>query len=55
MERIKVLVRKELCLDSTGHDYYHAERVARLADRLAETEQADAEICLAVGYLHDYC
>ena len=52
-------------MDSTGHDYYHAERVARLADRLAETEQPDErergishigrEALEQIGHILDEC
>ena len=47
--------RNKLCGDSTGHDYYHVERVAKLGVQLARQEGADQLICGICGYLHDYC
>ncbi|MDF0480224.1 HD domain-containing protein [Vagococcus sp. PNs007] len=52
-------VKKELAHDVTGHDFYHAERVAKRAARLyrEETKEApNAEGEMIVGlasYLHD--
>ena len=39
--------------DSSGHDVDHAWRVFRLGTRLAETEDADAEIVGAAALVHD--
>jgi uncharacterized protein len=39
--------------DRTGHDWPHIERVARLADRLADAEGADRFVCVLVALLHD--
>ncbi len=35
------------------HDFYHIERVYRLAERLAQAEKADIEIVRASALLHD--
>ncbi|WP_404452800.1 HD domain-containing protein [Virgibacillus necropolis] len=39
--------------DATGHDYYHMERVARMAKTIAEKEGADSFICETAAWLHD--
>ncbi|WP_339228014.1 HD domain-containing protein [Oceanobacillus sp. FSL K6-2867] len=39
--------------DETGHDYYHMERVARIAKMIAEVEQANEFLCEAAAWLHD--
>lgn len=52
---IKEEVRRKLSSDATGHDYFHVERVAKLAGQMAQAEEADSLVCQAAGYLHDYC
>ncbi|MGP4107148.1 HD domain-containing protein [Virgibacillus sp. L01] len=39
--------------DSTGHDYYHMERVARMARTIAEQEGANRFIAEAAAWIHD--
>lgn len=39
--------------DATGHDYYHMERVARMAKAIAREEGADLFICESAAWLHD--
>lgn len=39
--------------DVTGHDYYHMERVARVAIRIAKDEGANEFICEAAAWVHD--
>lgn len=39
--------------DETGHDYFHMERVARMAKAIAVKENADLFICEAAGWIHD--
>ena len=58
MEKIRRFVKSRLGLESTGHDYYHAKRVAKLAEKIymLETDKVDAsslKIILASSYLHD--
>jgi uncharacterized protein len=46
-------VRERLEGDSSGHDWWHIERVVRLARRLAEEEGADAFLCELAALTHD--
>ncbi|WP_047980081.1 HD domain-containing protein [Ornithinibacillus contaminans] len=39
--------------DATGHDFFHLQRVARLANQIAVEEDADVFICTAGAWLHD--
>lgn len=46
-------VQKELGGDYSGHDFWHAKRVADIARRIALAESADPDICELVAILHD--
>ena len=46
-------VQKELGEDYSGHDFYHAKRVADTARRIALSESADPDICELAAILHD--
>jgi uncharacterized protein len=46
-------VRERLEHDSSGHDWWHIERVVRLARRLAEEEGADVFLCELAALTHD--
>ena len=46
-------VRAFFAGDATGHDWFHTERVVKLASRLAELEGADPKICRLAALLHD--
>ncbi|GGM23244.1 phosphohydrolase [Paraliobacillus quinghaiensis] len=39
--------------DTTGHDYYHMRRVAKMANYLAIQEQIDPFLCEIAGWVHD--
>ena len=39
--------------DSTGHDFYHAVRVKRLAVLIGQDDAADLDVLIAAAYLHD--
>jgi len=39
--------------DTTGHDYYHMRRVAKMAKFISSEEHGDTFICEAAGWLHD--
>lgn len=46
-------VRQELESDPSGHDWWHIDRVRRVALDIAEKEQADMFICELAALLHD--
>ena len=46
-------VREFFAGDASGHDWFHTERVVRLAQNLAVSEGADEEICRLAALLHD--
>ncbi len=46
-------VRERLESDSSGHDWWHIDRVVRLARRLAQEEGADAFLCELAALTHD--
>lgn len=46
-------VRRLTLADNTGHDWGHVVRVARLAERLADMEDADGTVVMLGALLHD--
>lgn len=46
-------VREKLARDSSGHDWWHIDRVVRSARTIAQAEGADAFVCELAGLLHD--
>ena len=46
-------VRALFAGDASGHDWFHTQRVMRMAARLAREEGADQEICELAALLHD--
>jgi uncharacterized protein len=53
LEATRAYVRARLEGDSSGHDWWHIERVARMARRLAEEEGADVLLCELAALVHD--
>ncbi|QNQ81528.1 HD domain-containing protein [Lactobacillus sp. PV034] len=60
LERIKAFTKKTLQDERTGHDYYHGQRVAHLAEKMYLNDNPQAHkssrlvaIINAAGYLHD--
>lgn len=49
----ETFVRERLAGESTGHDWWHTERVTRLARRIALTEGADLTVVHLAALLHD--
>jgi uncharacterized protein len=45
--------REQLGGDSSGHDWWHVERVRRLAREIARAEGADGFVCELAALLHD--
>ncbi len=53
IEKTKEYVKDTLFNESSGHDWYHIERVYNLAKTLAEKEGADSFIVELAALLHD--
>lgn len=45
--------RERLSRDSSGHDWWHIERVVALAQRISHEEGADTFVCELAALLHD--
>jgi uncharacterized protein len=53
IQRTEAFVRETLTGDSTGHDWWHINRVRNVALKLAKTEGADPYIVELAALLHD--
>lgn len=53
ISRTAEFIRQRLQDDSSGHDWWHIDRVRRNAVYLAQTEGADVELCELAALLHD--
>ncbi len=53
IDAIRHEVKTYLAHDSTGHDIYHAMRVAKMGRFIAQEENADPDICEIAGLVHD--
>ena len=49
----RLFVRDQLSSDTTGHDWWHVERVTNLACQIAREVQADVYVCELAALLHD--
>ncbi len=53
VDRAAAFIRERLAGDSSGHDWWHIDRVRRTAVALAREEGADSVICELAALLHD--
>ncbi|EUJ36969.1 HD domain-containing protein [Brochothrix campestris] len=53
LEKTEDFVKSKLAGDTTGHDWWHIERVRTLAVSLAAAEKANRFICEMAALLHD--
>jgi uncharacterized protein len=53
LARARAFVHEQLADDASGHDWWHVERVVRLARRIAKHEGADSYLCELAALLHD--
>lgn len=53
VDRIAAQIRARFAAESSGHDWYHIERVWRLSRRIAMEEGADLEIAELGALVHD--
>ena len=49
----QTFIRNELGKETTGHDYFHIERVVKLAKKIAIKENADIFFVELAAWLHD--
>jgi uncharacterized protein len=50
---IREAIKKEFDNESTGHDWYHIERVTQLALQISATEGGNKDVIELAGLLHD--
>lgn len=50
---IKKIVKKELGQESSGHDFFHCQRVVNITLKIGKKEKADLFILQLAGWLHD--
>ena len=50
---IREAIKKEFDQEATGHDWYHIERVTKLALQISATEGGNKEVIELAGLLHD--
>lgn len=53
VESVKQFIQTEFSGEGTGHDYFHVERVVKVAKRIAEEEKADVFLVELAAWLHD--
>src|SRR5215467_3719327 len=53
LAQARLFVRDQLGSDTTGHDWWHVERVTNLACQIAREVQADVYVCELAALLHD--
>lgn len=53
IDEIRDYVKTKLESESSGHDWYHIERVTKYAKVIAEAENADVFICEVAALVHD--
>jgi uncharacterized protein len=53
LQQAEAFVRQELAADSSGHDFWHIDRVRTIAQRIAREEGADVFVCQLAALLHD--
>ena len=53
LQKIKMKVLELLKMESTGHDFYHIQRVVNNSIQICKTEEADEYYAILLAYLHD--
>lgn len=53
LKNTQAFILKQFAGEGTGHDYYHVERVVKLAKQIAEEENADVFLVELAAWLHD--
>ncbi len=53
IEQVSEEMKRRLAKDSTGHDWWHIDRVRNLAKRIAQAERADEFVVELAAIMHD--
>lgn len=53
LKSAQTLIKNQFSGETTGHDYYHIERVVKVAGRIAKEENADLFLVELAAWLHD--
>lgn len=53
IEALETLVKKKFFNEGTGHDWYHIQRVVKIAQFIAEQEGGDRNLVTLIALLHD--
>lgn len=53
LEKTQQYIQNQFSGETTGHDYFHIERVVKVAKRIAEEENADVFLVELAAWLHD--
>ncbi|MBT2598506.1 MULTISPECIES: HD domain-containing protein [unclassified Oceanobacillus] len=53
LDKISEYVKQKFSNETTGHDYFHLERVVKNANKIAIEEDANLFITMAAAWLHD--
>lgn len=53
LQKIKMKVFELLKMESTGHDFYHIQRVVNNSIQICKREEADEYYAILLAYLHD--
>lgn len=53
LQKTQEFIYKEFTGEGTGHDYFHIERVVKVAKRIAQEENADLFLVELAAWLHD--
>jgi len=53
LDSAQIFIKNQFSGETTGHDYYHIERVVKAARRIAQEENADLFLVELAAWLHD--
>ncbi|MBI1184926.1 HD domain-containing protein [bacterium] len=53
LQQTEGFVEKQFANEPSGHDWWHIKRVTQLAEKLAQAEGADVNLCKMAALLHD--
>jgi len=53
LKKTQEFIKNQFSGETTGHDYFHIQRVVKIAKRIAEEENADLFLVELAAWLHD--